>query len=68
MFSLFFLKAGEKLNSQNEATRKLKRHFRSDPERIRQLRLKFVQQAKEYFGVPYKKINFPPDCKRDILV
>ena len=27
---------------------------------------KFVQQAKEYFGVPYKKINFPPDCKREI--
>lgn len=52
---------GEKLNAKNEAMRKLRRHFRSDPERMRNLRLKFVEQAKLYFGIPYKKINFPPD-------
>jgi hypothetical protein len=26
------------------------------------LRMKFVEQAKKYFGVPYAKKNFSPDC------
>jgi hypothetical protein len=37
--------------------------FRNNPERMWNLRMKFIEQARKYFGVPYAKKNFSPDCK-----
>ena len=35
----------------------------ADPDRMWDLRMKFVEQAKKYFGVPYAKRYWNPDGK-----
>jgi hypothetical protein len=36
---------------------------RSEPEQMEELRMKFLEQAKKYFGVPYKRKYWPKDGK-----
>ncbi len=35
----------------------------ADPDRMWNLRMKFVEQAKKYFGVPYAKRYWSPEGK-----
>ncbi len=51
-----------RLQQRLEITKK-KKIRRSDPERMYRLRLKFVEQAKRYLGVPYAKKYFEPGSK-----
>ncbi len=48
---------------QQIAIKKKKKLRRSDPERMYRLRLKFVEQAKRYLGIPYAKKYFEPGSK-----
>lgn len=41
----------------------MSRKLRADPERMWNLRMKFLNQAKKYFGVPYAKKYFKPGSK-----
>jgi hypothetical protein len=43
--------------------RKKKKSRRSNPKRMHRLRLKFVEQAKRYLGIPYAKKYFQPGSK-----
>ncbi|CAF1285684.1 unnamed protein product [Adineta steineri] len=45
---------------QRIESRKKKKIRRSNPQRMRRLRLKFVEQAKRYLGIPYAKKYFEP--------
>jgi hypothetical protein len=38
------------------------RRIRANPDRMFNLRMKFLKQAKKYIGVPYAKKYFSPDC------
>jgi hypothetical protein len=56
----------DQLRLQNDvAKRKKKKIRRSDPARMHRLRLKFVEQAKKYLGIPYAKKYFEPGSKND---
>ncbi|UJR27304.1 hypothetical protein I4U23_008599 [Adineta vaga] len=45
---------------QRLEARKKKKIRRSNPKRMRRLRLKFLEQAKRYLGIPYAKKYFEP--------
>ena len=40
---------------------------KADPHKMAALRQKFVNQAKKYFGYPYARKYWPPDCKYNFL-
>jgi len=46
--------------------RKKKKSRRSNTKRMHRLRLKFVEQAKQYLGVPYARKYFEPGSKKKI--
>ncbi|CAF0871298.1 unnamed protein product [Adineta ricciae] len=51
----------DEMRLQNRLEARKKRKIRrSNPQRMRRLRLKFVEQAKRYLGVPYAKKYFQP--------
>lgn len=43
--------------------RKRRELRKADPQKMAALRQKFIEQAKKYFGVPYARKYWPPDCK-----
>ena len=43
--------------------RKRRELRKATPEKMAALRRKFVEQAKKYYGVPYARKYWPPDCK-----
>lgn len=67
MFPSSFQDAIRLQKDLDETTRK-KKVRRSNPRRMNRLRLKFVEQAKKYLGVPYGKKYFQPGSKRQAEV
>ena len=63
VLQLIFLQKAIRLSKQvNEEAIK----WRADPKRMYNLRMKFVDQCKQYFGVPYAKKYQEPGSKNYI--
>ncbi len=50
-----------------ETKKKLRKSYRSNPERMWELRQKFVEHAKAYIGTPYAKKHFSRDSNVIII-
>ena len=47
-----------------EANKLKRKTYRSNPDRMWKLRLKFVEHAKKYLGIPYAKKYFSRDSMK----